>query len=94
VRILSTIVLPPPALIPAFDPKLSSGHQPLRSEGILLEKFTHQFQGDVLVSLGLNQSIGHLAFGVDRPPKVDHSAVDFQIKTPLQLRPPTRRSNR
>jgi hypothetical protein len=33
----------------------------------------------VLVSLGLDQHIEDLAFGVDGSPKVDHSAVDFQI---------------
>ena len=33
----------------------------------------------MLVSLGLDQHIEDLAFGVDSPPKVDHSAVDFQI---------------
>jgi hypothetical protein len=33
----------------------------------------------VLVPLGLDQHIEDLAFGVDGSPKVDHSAVDFQI---------------
>src|SRR5271165_6591710 len=33
----------------------------------------------MLVSLGLDQHIEDLALSVDGPPKVDHSAVDFQI---------------
>jgi hypothetical protein len=44
----------------------------------------------VLVSLGLDQHIEDLAFGVDGPPKVDHSAVDFQIdlvRMPSRMRP-------
>src|SRR5208337_4703306 len=48
-------------------------------EGILLQELAHQFQCDVLVSLGLDQHIEDLAFGVNRPPEVDHAAVDFQI---------------
>src|SRR5438477_2678066 len=87
-RIFSSVVLPSPALMPSFDPKLSSrgvvgsqivGDQPLRSEGILLQELAHQLQCSVLVSLGLDQNIEDFAFGVDGPPKVDHSAVDFQI---------------
>ena len=74
--------------MPSFDPKFSSrgavgsqivGDQPLRSEGILLQELAHQFQCGVLVSLGLDQHIEDFAFGVDGPPKVDHSAVDFQM---------------
>jgi hypothetical protein len=34
----------------------------------------------VLVSLGMDQHIEDLALGVDGPPKVDHTAVDFQIE--------------
>ncbi len=41
--------------------------------------FAHQFQRGMLVSLGLDQHIEDLALSVDGPPKVDHSAVDFQI---------------
>ena len=33
----------------------------------------------MLAPLGLDQHIEDLAFGVDNSPKVDHSAVDFQI---------------
>src|SRR5260370_17555918 len=87
-RILSSIVLPWAALVPAFDPKLPDrgavgaelvGDQSLRNEGILLQELAHQFQRGVLTSLGLDQHIEDLAFGVDGPPKVDHTAVDFQI---------------
>jgi hypothetical protein len=53
--------------------------QPLRGEGILLQELAHQFQGGVLVSLGLDQQIEDLAFGVDGLPKLDLSTVDFQI---------------
>jgi hypothetical protein len=49
----------------------------LRDEGIFLQKFAHQLQRGVLVSLGLDQHLED--FGVDGPLKVDHSAVDFQI---------------
>ena len=42
-------------------------------------ELVHQFQCGVLVSLGLDQHIEDLAFGVNRPPEIDHSAVDFQI---------------
>ena len=31
------------------------------------------------VSLGLDQHVEDLAFGVDGPPKIDHTIVDFQI---------------
>ena len=33
----------------------------------------------MLVPLGLDQHVEDLAFGVDRSPKVDHAAADFQI---------------
>src|SRR5208337_489058 len=87
-RILSSIVLPSPALMPTFNPKLSSrgavrsqvvGDHPLRNKGILLQELAHQFQRGVLVSLGLDQHIEDLALSVDGPPKVDYSTVDFQI---------------
>ena len=71
-----------------FNPKLSNrgavrsqvvGDQPLRNEGILLQELAHQFQRGVLVPRGLDQHIEDLALGVDGPPEIDHSAVDFQI---------------
>ena len=74
--------------MPAFDPKLSDRgavrsqvvcDQSLWNEGILPQELAHQFQRGVLVSLGLDQHIENLALRVDGPPKVDHSAVDFQI---------------
>src|SRR5271167_1201503 len=97
-RILSSIVLPSPALMPAFDPKLSSrgavcsqvvGDQPLGSEGILLQELAHQLQRGVLVSLGLDQHIEDLAFGVDGTPEIHHPAFNFQInliKMPGRMR--------
>src|SRR5271166_2681008 len=87
-RILSSVVLPSPALVPAFDPKLSDrgavrsqvvSDQSLWNEGILPQELAHQFQRSVLVSLRLDQHVEDLALGVDGPPEVDHSAVDFQI---------------
>src|SRR5277367_2354541 len=87
-RILSSVVLPSPALMPAFDPKLSDrgavrsqvvGDQSLWNEGILPQELAHQSQRGVLASLGLDQHIENLALRVDGSPKVDHSAVDFQI---------------
>jgi hypothetical protein len=45
----------------------------------VLQKFAHQFQRGSLVSFGLNQNIEDLALGVDGAPKIDHSAIDFQI---------------
>jgi hypothetical protein len=53
-------------------------------------QLTHQFQGGVLVSLGLEKHIEDFAFGVDGPPKVDHSAIDFQIdlvEMPSRVKP-------
>src|SRR5271166_2167851 len=88
-RILSSIVLPSPAFVPPFDPKVPDcgavrsqvvGDQPLRNEGILLQELAHQFQRGVLVALRLDHHIKDLALGVDGPPKVDRSAVDFQIE--------------
>ena len=79
---------PSPALMPAFDPKVPGRgavrsqvvcDQPLWNKGILLQELAHQLQRGVLVSLGLDQHIEDFAFGVDGSPKVDRSAVDFQI---------------
>src|SRR5271166_345748 len=98
-RILSSIELPSPALVPAFDPKIPDrgavrsqvvGDQSLRNEGILLQELAHQLQRGVLVSLGLDQHIEDLAFRVDGSPKVDHPAVNFQIdlvQMPSRMRP-------
>src|SRR5580692_11419760 len=46
---------------------------------MFLQKFAHQLQRGVLVSLGLDQHIEDLAFGVDGPPKIEHTAIDSQI---------------
>src|SRR5208283_1043873 len=87
-RILNSIVLPSPPLVPAFDPKDPDcgavrsqvvGDQSLGNEGVRPQELAHQFQRSVLISLGLDQHIEDLAFGVDSSPEVDHSAVDFQI---------------
>jgi hypothetical protein len=87
-RIFSSVVLPSPALMSSFDPKLSSrgavgsqivGDQPLGGEGILFQELAHQFQRGVLVSLGLDQHIEDFASASTARQKVDHSAVDFQI---------------
>src|SRR5208337_5279986 len=61
-RILSSVVLPSPALMVAFDPKLPDRgavrsqvvcDQPLRNKGILLQELAHQFQRGMLVALRL-----------------------------------------
>jgi hypothetical protein len=87
-RILGSIVHPSPALVAVLDPKdvnrgaVSSqivGDHSLGDEGIFPQKLAHQLQRGVLVSLGLDQLVEDLAFGVDGPPKLDHSAMDFQI---------------
>jgi hypothetical protein len=87
-RILDPIVLPSTALIAAVDPKVVGGgairaqvvgDHSIRSEAIFLQKFAHQFQRGMLVSLGLDQHIEDLAFGVDGSPQIDQTAADFQI---------------
>ena len=63
--------------------------QPLRSEGILLQKLAHQFQSGVLVALGLDQHIQNLALGVDGALQINHPPIDFQIdfvKMPSRMR--------
>ena len=74
--------------MPVFNPKNMDGgavqsqivgDQSLGNKGIFPQKFAHQLQRGVLVSLGLDQHIENLALSVDGPPKVDHSTVDFQI---------------
>jgi hypothetical protein len=69
-RILGTVVLPPPALVAVLDPKILDrgavwpqivGDQSLRDEGIFLQELAHQLQR-VLISLGLDQRIEDLAF--------------------------------
>src|SRR5208282_6152121 len=87
-RILNSIVLPSPPLVPAFDPKDPDcgavrsqvvGDQSLGNEGVRPQELAHQFQRSVLISLGPDQHIEDLALGVDGPPEIDHAAVDFQI---------------
>jgi hypothetical protein len=85
-RILDAIVFPSPALMAALDPQIADRcavspqvvrDQSLGDEGVFLEKLAHQFQRGMLVSLGLDQHVEDLAFGVDRAPEIEHSAVDF-----------------
>src|SRR5271166_5038212 len=61
-RILSSVVLPSPTLVPAFDPKVPDcgavgsqvvGDQSLWNERILPQELAHQFQRSVPISLGL-----------------------------------------
>src|SRR5664280_3468041 len=58
---------------PARSPHWSDG------DTLLLEKLAHQFQRGMLVSLGLDQHVEDLAFGVGGAPEIEHSPVDFQI---------------
>jgi len=87
-RILDAIVFPSPALMAALDPQIADRcavspqvvrDQSLGDEGVFLEKLAHQFQRGMLVSLGLDQHVEDLAFGVDGAPEIEHSAIDFQI---------------
>ena len=87
-RVFCSIVPPLTALMTALDPKLARrrairaqvvGDHSIGSEAVFLEKLAHQFQRGVLVSLGLDQHIEDLAFGVDGAPQIDHAASDFQI---------------
>ena len=55
------------------------GDQTVGNEAVCLQKFAHQFQRSVLVSLGLDQNIEDFAFSVDGAPKIDHAVSDFQI---------------
>jgi hypothetical protein len=48
----------------AIRPQVIGDH-PIWNEAIFLQKFAHQSQRGVLVSLGLYQHIENLAFGVD-----------------------------
>jgi hypothetical protein len=71
-----------------FDPELArrgairaqlvSDH-PFGNESVFLQKLAHQFQRSMHVSLGLDQHIEDLAFGVDGAPQIDHPSIDFQI---------------
>jgi hypothetical protein len=79
-RILGTVVLPSPALMAPLDPEGVGGgairaqvirDQPIGNEAVFLEKFAHQFQRRMLVSLGLDQHIEDFALGVDGAPQID-----------------------
>jgi hypothetical protein len=86
-QILSSIVLPSPALMPAFDSSSraaapydckSSVTNRLGAKAYFFRSLRISFSV-VLVSLGLDQHIKDLAFCINRSPKVDHSAIDFHI---------------
>ena len=49
------------------------GDQPIGNEAIFLQKFAHQFQRSVLVSLGLDQHVEDFALGVDGAQQIDHN---------------------
>ncbi len=78
----------------AVDPEIAGGgairmqvvpDQSIGNEAVFFQKFAHQFQRAVLVSLGLDQHIDDFAFGVGGPPQTDHAASDFQtdfVQTP------------
>ena len=87
-RVLGAIVFRSTALVVIFDPEFACGgairaqrlsDHPFGNEGIFLQKLVHQFQGSMLVPLGLDQHIEDLAFGVDGASPIDHASVDFQI---------------
>ena len=72
----------------AIRPQIIRDH-PIGNEAIFLQKFSHQFQRSMLISLGLDQHIEDFALGVDGAPQMDHSAGDFQIdfiQMPYRLR--------
>ena len=79
---------PSTALMAALDPEIAGGgsiraqvvrDHPIRNEAAFLQKFAHQFQRGMFVSLGLYQHIEDLAFGVDGAPQIDQTTIDFQI---------------
>src|SRR5450432_939729 len=87
-RILGPIVLPSPAHMAALNPEIAGGSairpqivgdQTVGNEAVFLQKFAHQFQRSVLVSLALDQNFEDFALSVDGAPKIDHAAGDFQI---------------
>jgi hypothetical protein len=87
-RILCAVVLPSTALMAALDSEIAGGgairpqvvrDQPIGNEAVFLEKFAHQFQCGMLVSLGLDQHVEDLALGIDGSPQIDHATIDFQI---------------
>src|SRR5208283_1507461 len=87
-RILGPIVLPSPALMPAFDAEIEGRcavgpqiirDQSIRNDGVFPQKLAHQFQRGVLVAPGLDQHIQNLALAVDGAPQVNHAPIDFQI---------------
>src|SRR5271166_418859 len=84
-RILGSIILPSPALMEAFDPPIV-GRCAVKSSvtnrsgtKAYFKSLRISFQRGVLVSLGLDQHIEDLDFGVNCPPEIDHAAADFQI---------------
>jgi hypothetical protein len=80
-RILGAVVLPSTALMAAFDPKIVGGgairpqvvrDQPIGNEAIFLQKFPHQFQRGMLVSLGLRFGDEQLLCRLDAEGKCGH----------------------
>jgi hypothetical protein len=87
-RILCAVVLPSTALMAALDSEIAGGgairpqvvgDQLIGYEAVFLEKFAHQFQRGMLVSLGLDQHAEDLALGIDGSPQIDHATIDFQV---------------
>src|ERR1700739_3445417 len=46
---------------------------------VFLQKLAHKFQRRPLCPLALVQNIEDSSLGVDRAPKIDRAAIDFQI---------------
>ena len=76
-RVLRSVVAPPPALMAMRDPKITCGravrpqivgHELVRYDVNLLEQFPHQFQCSPLVPLALNKNVEDFTFGIDGTP--------------------------
>jgi hypothetical protein len=87
-RVFGPIVPPLTALMAALDPKVARrsavraqviGDHSIGNEAVFLEELAHQFQGGVLVPLGLDQHVEDFTLRIDSAPQIDHAASDFQI---------------
>ena len=65
------------------------GDQSIGDEPAFLQKFAHQFQRGMFVSLGLDEHVEDLALGVDGAPQIDHAPGNLEInlvKMPSRVR--------
>ena len=76
-RVLRSVVAPPPALMAMRDSKVPCGravrspivgHELVWYDANLLEQFPHQFQCRPLVPLALHKNVKDFTFGIDGTP--------------------------